>query len=227
MSSDKQDASIREQRKSVETYASENGFKIIREYADHGISGDATEKRFQFKQMIDDAENGDFTAVLCWDQDRFGRFDSIEAGRWVHPLRMAGVNLVTVADGVIDWSDFAGRVMYGIKQEGKHQFLPAAVWINPPQNNTTGAVDKKRLPELNCPQKPNASLTHPRPGYPLASCVPAELASISPAADNDKPTGPFQQPLNTRAIPQKIPGGLGDWSPTQSPVTRTTDPALH
>jgi putative transposase len=29
----------------------------------------------------------------------------------------------------------------------KPQAIPVAVWINPPQNNTTDAVDKKRLPE--------------------------------------------------------------------------------
>ena len=57
------------------------------------------------------------------------------------------------------------------------QALPTAVWINPP---TATNDDKKRLPETHCPGKPEASLTHPRSGYPLASCVPAELASVSP-----------------------------------------------
>jgi hypothetical protein len=28
----------------------------------------------------------DFQAVLCWDQDRFGRFDPLEAGDRVKPL---------------------------------------------------------------------------------------------------------------------------------------------
>ena len=57
--------------------------------------------------------------------------------------------------------------------------LPSAVWINPP--TSMDDAQKKRLPEINCPQKPQeASLTHPRPGYPLASCGPEELASVSP-----------------------------------------------
>lgn len=74
--------------------------------------------------MIKDAEDkADFAAILCWDQDRFGRFDSIEAGRWIHPLRCAGVWLVTVAQGVIDWNDFTSRMMYAIQQEGKYQYL--------------------------------------------------------------------------------------------------------
>lgn len=74
--------------------------------------------------MIRDAEEcGDFKAILCWDQDRFGRFDSIEAGEWISPLRRAGVELVTVCQGRIDWDDFAGRLIYQITQEGKHRYL--------------------------------------------------------------------------------------------------------
>jgi DNA invertase Pin-like site-specific DNA recombinase len=123
MSTDRQEASIPAQREAVEKYAAENGYQIIREYIDEGISGDATEKRIQFKRMIADAEQGKFEAILCWDMDRFGRFDSIEAGRWVYPLRANHVHLATVAQGEMDWTDFAGRMMYGIQTEAKHSYL--------------------------------------------------------------------------------------------------------
>jgi site-specific DNA recombinase len=73
--------------------------------------------------MITDAEDGRFKAILCWDQDRFGRFDSLESGYWIHPLRKRGVQLVTCTDGPVDWNTFAGRMLYGMKQEGKHQYL--------------------------------------------------------------------------------------------------------
>jgi len=73
--------------------------------------------------MINDAETGEFQAICCWDQDRFGRFDSIEAGRWIYPLRQAGVCLVTVNQGKIDWNDFASRMLFGIQQEAKHAYL--------------------------------------------------------------------------------------------------------
>jgi site-specific DNA recombinase len=124
MSSDMQEASPDQQRAEVAKLATKHGYKIIREYFDKGISGDATEKRVDFQRMIKDAdEKGDFAVILCWDQDRFGRFDSIEAGRWIHPLRSAGVWLMTVAQGQIDWNDFTSRMMYAIQQEGKHQYL--------------------------------------------------------------------------------------------------------
>ena len=56
MSTDKQEASIPAQREAVQKYAADNGYQIIREYIDEGISGDATEKRHQFRRMIADAE---------------------------------------------------------------------------------------------------------------------------------------------------------------------------
>jgi DNA invertase Pin-like site-specific DNA recombinase len=124
MSTDKQEASIPAQREAVDAYARKNGFRILREYVDEGISGDATEKRVQFLRMRDDAvERGDFEVILCWDQDRFGRFDTLDAGYWIKPFRDAGIRLETIAQGRIDWNDFAGRIVYAVQQEAKHAFL--------------------------------------------------------------------------------------------------------
>ena len=64
-----------------------------------------------------------FTWFLCWDQDRFGRFDPIEGGYWILPFRNAGVRLETIAQGRIDWNDFAGRLLYLVQQEAKHAYL--------------------------------------------------------------------------------------------------------
>lgn len=44
-------------------------------------------------------------------------------GNWIRPLRDADVELVTVDQGMIDWNDFAGPMLYGIKQEGKHAYF--------------------------------------------------------------------------------------------------------
>jgi site-specific DNA recombinase len=123
MSTERQEASIPAQREAVQTYAQKHHYQIIREYRDEGISGDATEKRLDFQRMIRDAGRGDFEAILCWDQDRFGRFDPLEAGYWIKPLRDVGVRLETVAQGRIDWDDFAGRIIYAVQQEAKHAFL--------------------------------------------------------------------------------------------------------
>jgi len=124
MSTDKQEDSPAQQKDEITKLAQREGYRILRWYEDHGISGAKTLKRPEFRRMIREAEErGDFKAILCWDQDRFGRFDSIEAGEWVSPLRRVGVELVTVCQGRIDWDDFAGRLIYQITQEGKHRFL--------------------------------------------------------------------------------------------------------
>ena len=112
-----------QQKSEIIKLAKRGGYRIIRWYVDEGISGDTIEKRPDFCRMLADAEGGAFAVILAWDQDRFGRFDIIRAGRVIDPLRDAGVSLVTVAQGVIDWNDFAGRMMYAIQTEGKHQFL--------------------------------------------------------------------------------------------------------
>jgi DNA invertase Pin-like site-specific DNA recombinase len=123
-STDRQEASIPDQREAVEKLARQKGYRIVREYKDEGISGDDTERRADFRRMLDDATRlGDFDCVLCWDQDRFGRFDPLEAGYWIKPLRDRGVFLETVAQGRIDWEDFAGRIVYAVQQEGKHAYL--------------------------------------------------------------------------------------------------------
>jgi DNA protecting protein DprA len=124
MSNDRQEHSIADQRAEVVAYAAKHGYRIIREYIDEAISGDDTEKRVEFQRMLHDAKAcGDFEVILCWDQDRFGRFDQLEAGFWIKPLRDAGVRLETVGQGRIDWEDFAGRIIYAVQQEGKHAFL--------------------------------------------------------------------------------------------------------
>jgi site-specific DNA recombinase len=123
MSTDRQDKSIETQRIELTAWASKNHYHIVDEYVDEGISGDDTENRLDFQQMIEDAANGTFSAILCWDQDRFGRFDLLDAGYWIRPLRDAGVYLHTMSQGRINWDDYSGRLMYGIQQEAKHQFV--------------------------------------------------------------------------------------------------------
>jgi DNA invertase Pin-like site-specific DNA recombinase len=122
--SKEQEKSIPEQIDAGNKYAAERGYHILRWYVDDGISGDATEERADFLRMMEDAHTlRDFKVIVSWDQARFGRFDSIELGYYVHPLRKAGVTLATVQDGVVDWNASTDRIVNTVKQEGKHQQL--------------------------------------------------------------------------------------------------------
>ncbi len=123
MSDERQEHSIPAQREELLKYAEKHNYRVLREYLDEAISGDDTRRRVGFLRMREDAQQGEFSVVLCWDQDRFGRFDPIEGGHWILPFRDAGVRLETIAQGKIDWNDFAGRLIYLVQQEGKHAYL--------------------------------------------------------------------------------------------------------
>jgi site-specific DNA recombinase len=123
MSSDDQEYSIPSQRIELIRLAERKGYTVVGEYLDEAISGDATERRTGFLRMRDDAASGKFGIVLAFDQDRFGRFDPLDAGYWIYPFRRAGVRLETIAQGRIDWEDLTGQLVYSVNQLGKAQFL--------------------------------------------------------------------------------------------------------
>lgn len=98
------------------------------------------------------------------------------------------------------WQQTPERFVHGIP---KPQRVPKAVWINAPNRE---AEKKNEAPAVHCAEAPEeTSLTHPRSGYPLEGCVPAEPSSVSP----DKETIPQASSLNTRVMPKKIPGVRG------------------
>ena len=124
MSSKKQDKSIASQRDELtKRIAQRPDHRIVTEYVDEAISGDDTEKRLGFQNLRDDAARNIFDLIFAWDQDRFSRNDPLELGYWLKPIRDAGVKLETLAQGLIDWDTFGGRIVYLVAQEGKHAYL--------------------------------------------------------------------------------------------------------
>jgi site-specific DNA recombinase len=117
MSTDRQEDSIGRQQSQVEPYAARCGYTIIREYKDEGIAGDEPAKRKGFVRMLEAAQRKEFDVILCDDKDRFGRFDSVDYGEVVAPLRRAGVRLETVAQGRVDWKSLSGRILDALLQE--------------------------------------------------------------------------------------------------------------
>lgn len=73
-STDMQERSIPDQKAFIESWAAENGYRIVRWYVDDAISGTSTRDRDAFAQLIQAAENGrDFETILCYDMARFSR----------------------------------------------------------------------------------------------------------------------------------------------------------
>ena len=99
-STDRQEQSIDDQKKAIESYASENRLKLLKFYVDDAISGTSTIKRKAFLQMVRDAESSacKFSNIVVYDVKRFGRLDNDEAGFYRHILRSNGVDIQYVAE---------------------------------------------------------------------------------------------------------------------------------
>jgi len=122
MSSDKQEASPKQQRNEIETYAAENNYRILDWYVDEGISGSRSDRE-DFQLLIADAETGTFEAILCWDQDRFSRFSLLEANHYRYLLDTAGVHIATVAQGRLNFDDLGEWLKASVVQHGKAEYL--------------------------------------------------------------------------------------------------------
>jgi len=120
-STDRQEQSIDDQRKAVETYADENGFEIVREYVDDGISGALAAKRESFLKMVEDSASGDFEAILVYDISRFGRMDNDETGHYRFLLSGNGVDVVYTQDDLGDGD--TAEMVRPLLQQQKHMFL--------------------------------------------------------------------------------------------------------
>ena len=121
-STDKQDTSTSDQHAACVRYCEENNLKVVGSYNDEGISGDKTDQREAFKRMLDDRSS--FDAILVWKINRFGRFNSVESGRWVTPLMDSGIVLFDVnRRKVIDFAEKMDRIMFGLEAEESNAFL--------------------------------------------------------------------------------------------------------
>ena len=125
MSTDDQKGSIPEQRRNVERYAKANGYEIVGEYTDDGIS--ASKKKVSrpgFDRMVLAAKGGEFEVLLIDDLDRLSRKDAAETIATLHQLREFGVMVDSRTDGPIDLNDSERMtwLLTGIKATGNHAF---------------------------------------------------------------------------------------------------------
>lgn len=99
-SSDNQrDESIDAQIRIMEDYANRTGpWEILEPYIDRAKSA-TTDKRPAFQQMIEDAEEGKFDAVLVHKLDRFSR-DKYSSAVYKHRLKKCGVRLISVTENL-------------------------------------------------------------------------------------------------------------------------------
>jgi len=99
-SSAQREASIEQQINVCTSYAQQNGYTIVQTYSDRALTG-RTDQRPQFLQMIKDAREGRFCAVLVYALDRFSR-DKYDSARYKHELRACGVRVVSATEPITD-----------------------------------------------------------------------------------------------------------------------------
>ena len=100
-------ASIDDQLRNCRRRADEEGWIIVREFADRAISG-ADSSRPQYREMLNAAERGEFDVLLVDDLSRLAR-DQVESERAIRRLEFLGVRIVAVADGYDSQTKVATR----------------------------------------------------------------------------------------------------------------------
>ena len=92
--------SIEGQQAAVHKYAADNGLTIIREYIDRAMTG-RNDDRADFQQMLKDTGKGQFSTIIVWKVDRFGR-NREEIAFNKHRCKKNGVKIVYVAETIPD-----------------------------------------------------------------------------------------------------------------------------
>ena len=99
------------QLRELREYAGRRGWEIAGEYTDHGVSG-SKDSRPELNQLMADAHQRRFDAVLVWKIDRFGR-SLKHLVNALADLCAYGVAFVSFRDN-LDLSTPSGRLMFQI-----------------------------------------------------------------------------------------------------------------
>ncbi|MGI5841448.1 MAG: recombinase family protein [Patescibacteria group bacterium] len=70
---EKDKVSLSEQKQRCIDMVKREGWEYLKTYHDDGFSGTKIEGRDEFQLMLDDARQGLFDIIVCWDLDRFSR----------------------------------------------------------------------------------------------------------------------------------------------------------
>ena len=119
-----QDLSVEEQRQAVRGWAGEQGYTIVREFADDA-SGLDTERRREFLALLELCARPELrqaSTVLCYDVSRFSRLDPEEAGFHEYSLRRAGVRVIYTHEAGANESGVTGHLVKALKRVLAHDY---------------------------------------------------------------------------------------------------------
>ena len=99
-SSKQQETSIEGQLAAAHKYAETKGYTIIREYCDRAKTG-TNDNREEFQRMLSDTAKHQFTVIIVWKVDRFGR-NREEITFNKYRAKKNGVRVEYVAENVVE-----------------------------------------------------------------------------------------------------------------------------
>lgn len=91
--------SISTQKKILEKYAKESGFKNTVHFTDDGKSGVFFENRDGFQEMLKGIQAGTISTVIVKDMSRLGR-DYLKVGEFMETFRKLNIRLIAINDNV-------------------------------------------------------------------------------------------------------------------------------
>lgn len=110
--------SLEHQKEFFSSYATKNGHKLVKVYADEGISGTSLKKRDEFKRLMEDAKFGLFEMVVVKDISRFAR-NTVDFLQSIRTLKSYGINTLFLTANMesLGESEFILTVFSAMAQE--------------------------------------------------------------------------------------------------------------
>ena len=99
-------------------------------YADEGITGTSTKRRYQFNRMIQDAYDGKFQLIITKEVSRFSR-NILDTISYTRELKAAGIAVLFLTDGISTLDPDAElrlSIMASIAQEESRRTSSRVVW---------------------------------------------------------------------------------------------------
>ena len=119
MSTEHQHYSLDYQGTTIQSYAEQNGFEVVKSYVDPGKSGLALRHRPGLSQLIQDvvSRNQPYRAILVYDVSRWGRFqDSDESAHYEFICRQAGTPIHYCAESFSNDGTMGSSIMKTLKR---------------------------------------------------------------------------------------------------------------
>lgn len=119
-----QDLSVEEQRDAITRWATEHGYRLIREFTDDA-SGLHTARRREFLSLLSlcaDPRRREADIVLCYDVSRFSRLEPDEAAFHEYSLKQAGVRVIYTHEPGANDAGVTGQLVKSLKRVMAHDY---------------------------------------------------------------------------------------------------------